>query len=199
MENGEKTLEKQSGQDLKEQSEQDLKENLDRVNMWIGNCDQKASFLLALVGVVLSIVCTSEAINNIKTILIIPFISYWREGIGSFSPLRTLIAALLISGFICVFLSIVYLLCSLKATTDYNNNKESGLEEKSLIFYGSIAKMSYSDFCGAKNDRINDFRTQVYINSVICNKKFENYKKALRFVFWALPLLVLGSLIMFFM
>lgn len=32
-------------------NEQDLKENLDRVNMWISNCDQKASFVLAMLGV----------------------------------------------------------------------------------------------------------------------------------------------------
>lgn len=181
-----------------EQVMQDLKEDLDRVNMWIGNCDQKASFLLALVGIVLTIVCTSDAINVIKTILIKPFVNYWREGIGTFCPLRTVIAVLLIAGFVCVFISIIRLLLCLRAKTDDDSMKKTGMEEKSLLYFGSIAKMTYSVFCGTENDRLNDLRTQVYINSVICAKKFENYKKALRFILWALPLLVLGSLIMQF-
>lgn len=190
MTNGQKTLEKQS--------EQDLKENLDRVNMWIGNCDQKAGFLLALVGIVLTIVCTSDAIFVIKKILIKPFVNYWRDGIGTFCPLRAIIAVLLIVGFAFVFISIIHLLLCLRAKTDYDLMKESEMEETSLLFYGSVAKMNYSDFCGVENDRINDFRTQVYINSVICDKKFENYKKAMRFVLWALPLLVFGFLIILF-
>lgn len=190
MANGQKTPEKQN--------EQELKENLDRVNMWIGNCDQKASFLLALVGIVLTVVCTSDAISGIKTILIRPFMSYWREGMGTFCLLRTIIAILLIAGFVCVIISIVYLLLCLRAKTEYDSMKKQGMEEKSLLFYGSVAKMSYSDYCEAENDRINDLRTQVYINSVICDKKFENYKNALRLVLWALPFLVFGFLIMLF-
>ncbi len=33
---------------------------LDRVNGWINNCDQKSSILLAIEGVVLTILCTSD-------------------------------------------------------------------------------------------------------------------------------------------
>jgi len=37
-------------------TKEQLEQNLERVNGWIGNCDQKASFLLALVGVVTAII-----------------------------------------------------------------------------------------------------------------------------------------------
>lgn len=186
------------GEEQEKLSEQDLKENLDRVNMWIGNCDQKASFLLTLVGIVLTIVFTSDAINKIKIILIKPFISYCREGIGSFDPLNMLIATLLIVGFVCVCVSIFFLLCCLWAKTDYDSMKKPPMEKKSLLFYGDISKMDYISFCMAEHNRINDIRTQVYINSIICSKKFKNYKIALLLIFIAIPLLVSCFLIMLF-
>ena len=45
---------------------------LDRVNGWINNCDQKSSILLAIEGVVLTILCTSDYISFIHQQLIFP-------------------------------------------------------------------------------------------------------------------------------
>ena len=54
---------------------EELNDNLDRVNMWIGNCDQKASFILAIIGVVLSICFTSDLFAFIKGNIVSPIIS----------------------------------------------------------------------------------------------------------------------------
>ena len=42
------------------EKQEKLTQNLDRVNMWIGNCDQKASLLLTMLGVVITVICTSD-------------------------------------------------------------------------------------------------------------------------------------------
>ena len=47
-------------------NEEQMERNLDRINMWIGNCDQKASFLLAFLGVAATLFVTSDSVNKIK-------------------------------------------------------------------------------------------------------------------------------------
>ena len=44
---------------------EDLKYRLERVVGWVNNCDQKAGILLAIEGVILTIICTP---NNIQLI-----------------------------------------------------------------------------------------------------------------------------------
>ena len=86
----------------------DLKEKLERVNSWIGNCDQKASFLLTMVGVIATIICTSDYVKAVKEILISPFVDYWTNDIGGFNELRFSIALFLIPGFGCLFAAIIF-------------------------------------------------------------------------------------------
>ena len=54
-----------------------LEQSLDRVNMWIGNCDQKAGFLLATIGVIMTILFTSDFMKEVKNAVIKPFLEYW--------------------------------------------------------------------------------------------------------------------------
>lgn len=44
-------------------TKEELTLRLDRVNSWINNCDQKSSIILAIEGVVLTILCTSDYIS----------------------------------------------------------------------------------------------------------------------------------------
>ena len=66
-------------------SEDELKSRLDRVNSWISNCDQKASILLAVEGVMLTILCTPDYISWIRQKLIFPIYNYYETGYGEFS------------------------------------------------------------------------------------------------------------------
>jgi len=170
----------------------DMEKNLDIVNTWIGNCDQKASFLLTVVGVVLTIIFTSSLMEKIATVLIDPFRTYLNTGIGTFSLLRTVIAVLLSLGMVCLFVALLFLLLSLKANININQFKKDnpGLETDSLLFYGSISRKTYSEYSLAEHDMYNDYRSQVYINSSICNKKFKKYKAASILTFIATLLLV---------
>lgn len=171
---------------------------LDRTNMWIGNCDQKASFLLALVGVVITIIFTSGATSKIMEVLVNPFIAYWRDNVGSFCFWRTLDAVLLIVGLVLAFVSMMYLLFSLMAKTVYSRFQQPGMEQKSHLFYGHIASMSYDEFCHSNVDKFNDMRSQVYTNSIICSDKFKNYKIGANAVLWALPILTIAFLLLLF-
>lgn len=179
-------------------TKEQLEQNLERVNGWIGNCDQKASFLLALVGVVTAIICTSDIIGKVKEVLVDPFISYWKCGAGSFDTDRFFLALTLIGGMFCLLLAMCYLLLCLWAKTNYDKFNQFGIEEKSLLFYGSVAKMKYDEFRKASNDYENDLQSQLYINSAICTKKFERYKIAVKFVFAAINLLVVALLFALF-
>lgn len=171
---------------------------LDRTNMWIGICDQKASFLLALVGVVITIIFTSGAILKIMEVLVNPFIAYWRDDVGSFCFWCTLDAVLLIVGLVLAFVSMVYLLLCLMAKTDYSRFQQPGMEQKSHLFFGHIASMSYDEFCHTDVDKFNDMRSQVYTNSIICSDKFKNYKIGAKAILWALPILTIAFLLLLF-
>lgn len=166
--------------------------------MWIGNCDQKASFLLALVGVVVTVICTSDIFTKVKEFFITPLVTFLTDKFGSFPISRLLIAFLFFGGLICLLVSIFYLLRCLMAKTNPDDFKKPGMVEKSRLFYGSIANMTYEEFCSDENNFDSDLLSQIYTNSVICSQKFENYKTALRFTFMALPLLVAAFILLLF-
>lgn len=171
---------------------------LDRTNMWIGNCDQKASFLLALVGVVITVIFTSGVASKINDVLVSPFITYWANGIGSFNFWRMVDALLLIAGLALVFTSMIYLLLCLIAKTDYSRFQQPGMEQRSHLFYGHIASMTYTEFCHTTVDKFNDLRSQVYTNSIICNDKFKHYNKGAKTIMWSLPILAIAFLLLLF-
>lgn len=95
--------------------EHQLKDNLDRVNMWIGNCDQKASFILAIIGVVLSICFTSDSdpFKYIKNDIVNPIVSTL-ENSRFISVLTTVEALLLLFIFLFLIMSIFSMLFALR-------------------------------------------------------------------------------------
>lgn len=78
------------------------------------------------------------------------------------------------------FLSLVN---SLRAKTDIDRFSQQGIERKSMLHYEAVANMTYNEFCTSEVHIINDLRSQVYINSIICTAKFKHYKKLLRAYF----------------
>ena len=136
----------------------ELIQDLDRVNLWIGNCDQKASFLLAMVGVASTIICTSDFAKLIKRTLVRPFVIYWQDGLGDFNLLRLFILLFLLAGLGCLFAAFIYALLSLMAKTNYEEEKKNqiGMEEKTLLHFSSIANMEYQEFISTDNDIDND-------------------------------------------
>ena len=178
----------------------ELETRLDRVNSWINNCDQKSSILLAIEGVVLTILCTSDYISFIHQQLILPIYNYYETGNGVFSIINTVQLSILVAMFILVFLSVFYSLQVIKGTTDTSLFKQPGLTEKSLLHFTSISNKSFNDFKRdvanqSEESMLNDLYSQIYINSSICDNKFKYHKKSVLCFCIFLFLLVLISFI----
>lgn len=175
-----------------------MERNLDRINMWIGNCDQKASFLLAFLGVAATIFVTSDFVSKLKHLLVDPFIAYWSNNVGSFSFSRLVIALCLVVVLVCIFIALINLLFCLMAKTDYSKFKQTGMKDKSRLFFGHISSMTYSEFIQEDDDQLNDLSSQAYTNACICDSKFKYYNKGLRLVLFALPFIALAFVLILF-
>lgn len=179
-------------------SEQDLKENLDRVNMWISNCDQKASFVLAMLGVGITILFTNDFVKYVRKTIIAPFKTFLCDNIQNADWLKCVIVLSLIYVCIGVIITFYQLVNSLRAKTDINRFVQQGIERKSMLHYESVANMTYNEFCTSEVHIINDLRSQVYINSIICTAKFKHYKKAIKALCCTIPGVVLLVVLILF-
>lgn len=157
-----------------------LESDLARIQVWMGNCDQKASFLLATIGILLALFLSTDAVVDsialVKESLILActncqcgFVLLWS------------LASLLIGGsFVCSAASIFYLLLALRSDIDDDKYQEAKNSKPSFTFFGSISKRSYRDYCnnsqGSSNEYIDELKSQIYINAKICTRKFENFK-----------------------
>lgn len=166
---------------------EELKDNLDRVNMWIGNCDQKASFILAIIGVVLGICFTSDSLVFIKSEIVSPVISAI-DNSTSISLLTIFEALLLLMLFAFLIMSVFRMIFALRAKTDLKKLSQPGMESNSMLHYQTIANMTYREFCEKEVHILNDLRSQFYVNSCICTSKFENYKKGVKCLEWSIIL-----------
>lgn len=157
---------------------EDLKNNLDRINFWLGNVDQKAGILLAIEGVILTIACTSDAVCKI-----VPIIKNGCTDL-SFYSCNTWIAIFSILALLSTLTSIYILLRVISATIDPKKfaKKNPNLVTNSMLHFETIQLRSYEMFRSEEqNDKQkrNDIRSQIYINSIICTRKFNSYKYAL--------------------
>lgn len=170
---------------MKPYSAEELNTRLDRVNSWIGNCDQKASILLAFAGALATILLTSDILTSGHERLIEPFVNYWKGDKDiQFSFANLVIFLTLLPIVYHVWKMVAYLLLVLKPKTkieEFDDGVESRIEKNSSLHYGVIAHMNYNDFnnqCKEQTEEnyLNDLCSQIYCNSKICNDKFDNYK-----------------------
>lgn len=156
----------------------ELKDNLDRVNSWLGNVDQKAGILLAIEGVMLTVTCTSEVVSEIASMIKKGFTDF------SFCSSNTWIALFSILALLCIFISICLLTHVISATIDPKKfaKNNPNLVTNSMLHFVTVGLRSYEKFRSEEQDdkqKINDIRSQVYMNSIICTRKFNSYKYAL--------------------
>lgn len=158
--------------DIEEQIEE-AKASLDRINGWINSCDSKAGTVLALIGVLLTIIFTNDGMAEMYNVLqyIIPpanFCTY------------LYIIFLGISIFMLCY-GIMRLILTLVARINSNIYQQPGLITNSVLFFGKISnRSSYQVFQNdilsiKKDDYLKDLLSQVYINSKIANEKYVNY------------------------
>lgn len=164
-------------------SKEDAYKTLDMINMWIGNADTKISYSLTFIGVLLGFFLTgSKPIKLSETISQI-----YSNGL-QILKLKEIIILVLICAFTATSITaIVFLYKALKGRIDPKVYEEDGLITNSNIFWQTISKKSYVDFHNSINalnqeNLIKEISSQVFINSKICTKKFENYNEGVKYI-----------------
>lgn len=171
-------------QERTHKSVESLELSLDRINSWISNCDQKAGFLLATIGIVLAIIFATDFVGGVKKDIVEPFLCYLdKPKEYQFSLIRFLFFLFLMSSVITCAVSAIFALLAISATVDSKRQQEKNpaLPHHSYLFFQTISSVdfeTYSEF--EQVSYADDLKSQIYINSSICTKKFNSYKVALK-------------------
>lgn len=169
---------------MRDQNNTDTKDygmkKLELVNFWISNIDNKISFILAFVGVFVGFLISKGTPNVIKYISNIPI-----KDIATLNMGQIVSMFLLFTMYLSSISCIILLLLALLGRVNSKIYKEYKLTTNSLIFFGSISKMNYSNYkekCKKENDKqlLNDINSQIYINSKICDYKFKLYNYSIK-------------------
>lgn len=164
-----------------------LELSLDRVNSWISNCDQKAGFLLATIGIVLAILFATDFVNEVKNKIVDPFMQCIKEPKHyEFCCSRLFFSISLFLSVLTSVVSSVYALLAISARLNAKKLLEvnPSLLCDSYLFFQTISSKSYdfySKFEGVEYRK--DLMSQIYINSSICSKKFRFYNIALNWFY----------------
>lgn len=145
---------------------------LDRTIGFVQNCDTKASIVLALFGVILTVICASNITNSIVDIA--DKVKENINGGGCLYILCVMVAAIMVT------ISVIELLLVIGAKID-----KTGLDSK--IYFKDISENVNCCIYGNKikelseESYIDDIIAQIYINAQICAKKYERYNMAIKF------------------
>lgn len=151
-------------------------QTLERNLGFISNCDNKASIILTAVGVLLTIILTSEGLASIKDIL--------KKSLSQITFLNFIYMFLFFSSVIILLSGILFLISVLIARSGISETKGS---KNSLIFFGGINSFNkIANYEKAikkmdKKDLLDDLISQIYINSKIATKKYRRYNLGLKF------------------
>lgn len=161
---------------------------LELVNSWLSNCDTKSSFILALLGVFITVIFTSDLGKK----LLVPF-SFECAKIDIESIYNFFLLLISIGFFVFIFITLFHIYSSLKARIDSSFYKQSNLNSKSSMFFITISALTFEEYENLSNAQtlkqvLNDINSQVYINSKIAEKKFKNYNKSIKWMFGAIVL-----------
>lgn len=157
-----------------------LESDLARIQMWVGNCDQKASFLLATIGILLALFLSTDAIVDSITLIKESLVLACSNCQCGFVLLWALFSLLILGTFVCSAVSIFFLLLALRSDIDNDKYQEAKTSKPSFTFFVSIAKGSFRDYCDnsetTPSEYIDELKSQIFINAKICTRKFENFK-----------------------
>lgn len=170
---------------------------LDTINMWINNCDSKASIILGSIGVIASIILSSDFAKVIKRIIETAF-----TDIGVWKIIYIII--LLISAFVCAT-GLGYLVSCITPKIVLNRSMSEKMQKRflrkselkasgqnavdsqeSIMFYGKISRTKYDEYvenvksnCDAFDSVMEDLIFQIHSASVICESKFKKLQKGI--------------------
>lgn len=152
-------------ENLKNRKEDALK-SLELVISWVNNIDAKASYILAVAGVMIGYVLVQDVIAI-------------DAATGQVIAQTTKIAPLRVILYIFCMLSFILPILTLRARTKSI--------ESSNFFFSTIENRRKMDFIAefkqmSENESLDDILAQVHINSKICSKKVKLYNWGLVFL-----------------
>ncbi len=154
-------------------SKKDAIDILDRIIGFINSCDNKASIILGVLGVILTIIFLSDGIKELKN-----RIQWTIQAVNIFNVIYLFI---LFCSFLILFYGIYKLVIVLRAKIDCLEFKQEQLDLDSKIFFNDISRnKTYKEYKQKlqklnEDDMFNDIISQIYINSKICKTKYDNY------------------------
>lgn len=154
--------------DEKVKKKEDLLDRLDRILEWIRACDTKASILLAIIGLIMTIFSSEFFFTKYK-LIIKSNLEFFDFSKFSFLFVLGIFSILFLFGIICLVLELNPSMMSKK-----NANKDIN----SLYFFASIEKKELAQFKQEILDvsidsDIEDISTQIFINAKICTTKYK--------------------------
>ena len=177
--------------------------NLDRVNFWINNCDTKASFVLAFLGIFIGVLFTSDYIyDNLKKMgsVLLALKS------ADFKNLIAIATFLSLGGFLFYFIKAgKNILDTLTPRILPSEFEEQGLKTGSNLHFQSIDSKGFEQHLNevsnmdSEKNLLLDIESQVFINSKIATRKFTTFKSALNYtklcLIFLVVFLILGTLL----
>ena len=153
---------------------------LDRVDMWIGSCDNKLGILIGIIGVVLTICITSDSVNSFLVFIKNLYVRVE----GSKDIQATFFLFLVVIAVVLWALAAYFLVKALFVRINTEDFKQEQVHNESNIFFGSISARKYKDFkksflSQTNDDKISDVLSQIFINSNIAQIKHKYYNKGL--------------------
>lgn len=156
---------------------EELTDILDRNTAWIENCDSKTSIILAGFGVIVGILLATDYASKFVSIF-----RYMASNVSFWSIVYLIFCVfaigLILAGCVC-WLTVLF------ARVNLDDFSDRGIRSDSLVFFSSIAKhktlsLYKQNLEKCETAQINDdLISQIYICSIICDKKFKYYKLGL--------------------
>lgn len=148
---------------------------LDRVIGFINNCDNKASIVLGGIAAILAIVFSGNGIERVIDVVsaIVFSAPSSNRTIGEVAYLTLLILSVIL-----LTVGLVFLILTITARI------KSG--KSSVIYFGHIARLendaAYKErvVSISEEELLEDILAQIYINSVICDRKYKYYNRGLK-------------------
>ena len=150
---------------------------LERTDSWIDNCDNKMSVLLGALGIMLTILVSTESVSKACGFILRLF-----EDLNMHSILFLIAFFIVLISYI---INIFHIVNTVFARIDNNRYFQKKMSKKSNVFFGSVSEMSFAEFKNGfvhetTEQQINDILSQIYINSVIASRKYKNYNRSLK-------------------
>ncbi|NLH45124.1 MAG: hypothetical protein GX451_03215 [Acholeplasmataceae bacterium] len=162
---------------------------LDRIIRFVDSCDKKTSIALAFYGALLTIFLSSENLKILHQLINNAY--YFGKCLGKIYLLA----------FACSAVMYVYgmykLLKAIFPQIKEKHFQQEGIENNSIIFFGDICRnkdyLKYRSKVDAisEEDMLNDIFSQIYINSLICDTKFKNYKTGIKITTISLSIFII--------